>query len=239
MFNLKSIHWQLKTIVSSNFLFFKYLIKPLSKHKELFLNKGTNLIIEGYPRCGNTFCVAAFYYFSENNLSIARHRHEIGHVKHALFTGVPILIVFREPIEAISSFIVREGVSERFAVNFYIKFNSFILKNRDNLLLFDFNDIVNNIKGVVNCFSKKCGLTLIGFDNKGDVDEIKNIVIEMEKKDSGSDNVRSTHVAYPNKSRDILKNKVKYRLINQHSTLLEKANNIYSELMLKRTELVD
>lgn len=235
--NLNSIRWSIKTLLSSNLFIFKHIISPLSRHKELFLKKDSDLLIEGYPRSGNTFCAAAFYYFSNHQLSIARHRHEIGHLKHAFSSGVPTLIVFREPIEAISSFILREGVSELFAINFYVKFNSFVLRHNDKLALFEFNDIVNHIENVITRFSSMYNLDLNVSDSLLDKKEIKDIVIQMEKKDSGSEHVRSTHVAYPVMERTALKETIKNGLANRHFAILENANKIYNALIQKKINL--
>ena len=55
------------------------LYYPVMRHhrryKELLITDATELVLEGYPRSGNTFAVAALQFAQDRPLRIARHTH--------------------------------------------------------------------------------------------------------------------------------------------------------------------
>ena len=61
----------------------------------------TRICIEGYPRSANTFAGRLFHL--ANPVPIAHHTHLINNVKLALGYGIPVLILIRDPADAIAS----------------------------------------------------------------------------------------------------------------------------------------
>jgi hypothetical protein len=68
------------------------------------LHLGTEILIEGFPRSGNSFAVAAFCKAQKREVDIAHHLHAPGHVIAAVRSNVPALVVIRHPDEAVLEF---------------------------------------------------------------------------------------------------------------------------------------
>jgi hypothetical protein len=66
------------------------------KYKRLLADKYTDVCIEGYPRCANSF---AFNKFDSWNpgLKFARHLHIPHNVKQSVALGVPVSLLIRFP----------------------------------------------------------------------------------------------------------------------------------------------
>jgi hypothetical protein len=73
--------------------------------KRTALDSSTDLLIEGFPRSGNTFLLA-WIARANPDLRIASHMHSIANVRAALRSGVPVVVVIRPPEAAIASLAV-------------------------------------------------------------------------------------------------------------------------------------
>lgn len=98
-----------------------YVRKNLLGQRIAYADRCTDLCIEGYPSSGNTFATDAVR-GAWPGMSIASHRHAVAAVHRAAELGKPIVILTREPEEAISSCVVRFGWPVRHAIRSYIHF---------------------------------------------------------------------------------------------------------------------
>ena len=178
---INNLKWIFKSIFNHYFIGFAiYNMLFLTKRKNI-VDENTDLLIDGYPRSGNTYCFAKFKFLNPK-LNIASHRHEFGHIYSALKRKIPVVVVVRDPLDSISSFIVRESVSTSFALRYYIYFYNKVLVNIKNIILLDFKNIVlNKDFGFID--NKD-----IIFRNTSKKEEliIKEMIFNMEKSDSGN-----------------------------------------------------
>jgi hypothetical protein len=65
------------------------------------LDRSTALVIEGYPRSGNSLAVAAFARAQPTPTTIAHHVHAPAHVIAAARRGLPALLLIRPPEDAV------------------------------------------------------------------------------------------------------------------------------------------
>src|SRR5204862_776059 len=88
------------------------LYYPVMRHrrryKDLLISDDTELVIEGYPRSGNTFAVAALQFAQTRVLRIARHTHSPAQVMEAVRRRLPTLVLVRAPRDAAVSLVIRE-----------------------------------------------------------------------------------------------------------------------------------
>lgn len=100
------------------FLQFKYQVRSfLSLHPQLFfplvdlkqnsrqlaVDNNTEIVIEGFPRSGNSFAVGAFRAAHSYPVSIATHLHAPAQIIVATRKNIPTLVVIRNPIDAVIS----------------------------------------------------------------------------------------------------------------------------------------
>ena len=69
----------------------------------------SQIVIEGFPRCGNSFAEAAFRTVNGDKSKIAHHCHAAAQVLLALDWNIPSIVLFRNPVDAISSLVQRNG----------------------------------------------------------------------------------------------------------------------------------
>ena len=232
---INTYRWRMKNFVNDNEFFFRLLAKKTTKREKTFIDQNTDIVIEGYPRSANTFCVASFQYMQNKSISVASHRHELGQVLCALKMDLPVIILIREPKQAVSSFVIRENISIKYALHYYIKYYNKILANLNYFVIGDFHDIIKNIDIVIERINIKYKTDFNYFPlKKWDILNIKSIIIDMEKKDSGGNKVRKTHIAYPDKSRDASKQLIISVIENKYNTLLLEAEEIYNEIISQK-----
>src|SRR3954451_6340013 len=77
------------------------------RHPEWFLVDGsTDIVIEGYQSCGNTFARKAMAQ-ANPTLRIASHSHSWANVARGLRLGKPVVVLLRPPLDAVASHAVR------------------------------------------------------------------------------------------------------------------------------------
>ena len=128
----------LRTIVLSQ-AWTLMLSRPWIKKQGLIANIDTELVIEGFPRSGNTFTVVGIKeLFPE--LNVAHHLHVGGQLKFATNRGIPAYLLIRSPADAVSSFVTREPhISLTEALLSYIVFHASLLPIKKKIFVLDFN----------------------------------------------------------------------------------------------------
>lgn len=134
------------------------------------VDKDTEIVIEGYPRSGNSFAKRAFLSAQIIEPKIATHSHSAAQVEVAVRLKLPIIVVVRNPRDAIPSFYAlrkyaqRSGIKTRSLdveseiVN-YIEFNERIRALGDNVVLAIFDEVVEDFGGVVCRVNERWGTT--------------------------------------------------------------------------------
>ena len=83
-------------------LFFPF-VHLKSKSRKLAVTNRTEIVIEGFPRSGNSFAVAAFRAAQPRSVKIATHLHAPAQIILAARKNIPTLVVIRNPIDAVIS----------------------------------------------------------------------------------------------------------------------------------------
>lgn len=81
------------------------------------------IVIEGYPRSANTYAYAAMQVSQNRHVRVAHHLHQPAQVSWAARRGIPIILLIRDPAEAVLSYVVRESfLSTKRALIDYVRF---------------------------------------------------------------------------------------------------------------------
>lgn len=204
-------------------------IRP--RGKKTVVDSDSDIVLEGYPRSGNTYLVAMVQAMSTTPIRIARHRHEVGQILEAIRLKKPIVIVYRDPINSAASFVVREKVSPVFALRYYIDYYNEICSLSDFVLLINFNSLISDQVGTLNIISQSARSLKLK-DNRYFLDsDVRLIVNKMELIDSGQSLARVTHLAVPDSGRDEIKRNVISIIEKNCHHLLREANSTYSKLI--------
>jgi hypothetical protein len=110
----------------------------------------TELVIDGYTRSASTFAVYAFQLAQDRPVRLAHHLHAPAQLLRAARTGVPALVLIREPQGTVLSQVVREpGVAVRDALVSYTRFYSRLIPCRDRFVVADFSEVTSDFGAVV------------------------------------------------------------------------------------------
>lgn len=145
------------------------LLRSLSQH-EVYLRavargraslnvvrEGTDLTVEGFPRSGNTFAVAKLH-AKNPELVIAHHLHSASQVRRSVKFGLPTLILFREPIDSLASWLQREpDLDLQSAAKLYLNFYAEVLSERQSVVLSDFTQTVGSFEDRVGILNARFG----------------------------------------------------------------------------------
>ena len=128
-------------------------------------NENTDLHLTGYQRSGNTFAAEIIEnIFSE--YKFVTHFHSIASIKSALKNNVPVVVLFRNPMDSVLSSIVKrvDGTGEnlRTAITYdldeYFHYYSYILNNSDKIKIFHFIDLKNNPEKLIRLVSDQLNI---------------------------------------------------------------------------------
>jgi len=121
----------------------------------------SDLVCEGFPRSGNSFAEAALH-LCRPGLTLAHHRHVAAQVLSGLKIGVPVLVLIRDPLEAVSSAILRlDGRADpAWLIAEWLQFHTAIKPHLDQIVLSDFPVTTGNFETVLAALNSRYGLGL-------------------------------------------------------------------------------
>jgi hypothetical protein len=175
-------------------------ILPL--YRLVAVNPHTEVVIEGYPRCANTFAVVAFQMAQPNPVRIAHHLHSLAQLRRGVQMGIPTVALIREPNAATLSLAIRKKLADvRWAVDEYIDFYRGVVDLADNVLLADFVEVTDDFGAVIRRMNQRFGTAYAEFQHtEANVAACYEQIDRIEQRDAGGA-VRPTHVARPSTER--------------------------------------
>ena len=208
---------------------FKLLANLNRKKKHILVNKDSEIVIEGFPRSGNTFAHVAFEYAQGRDVNIASHFHAPGQIIWGVKSNVPTLLLIREPVDAVSSLLIRENyLSEMQVLRWYIEFYQSVYPYMNRLVLADFNEVISDFGQVMIKINKHYSTSFIPFEHSEEnVQTCFRIIEDLDRQDTKQENVTEKTVSRPSKIRNRLKIDVKKRLQTNYSQILHEAQKIY------------
>ena len=125
----------------------------------------TDLVVEGFPRAGNTFTVTALMNASQYNLRISSHCHHPSQVKRAALLGIPTVLVVREPLATLSSYLTfgrhgRPGAVIREYISYHRELSHYV----DRLLICEFSESITDLSAVIARINFRFGMDIPPFD---------------------------------------------------------------------------
>jgi hypothetical protein len=139
-------------------------VTPLGTSRRI--TEATDLVVEGFPRSGNTFTAAALEDASEYRLTIASHVHLPSQVKLALARGLPTLLVIRDPVSALASYLVYD---ERFTasdvIREYCSYHRELVPYAERLLVCEFEEVTSDMAAVIDRINRRYSMRIPAFDD--------------------------------------------------------------------------
>lgn len=130
------------------------------------ITDATELVIEGFPRSGNTFAVFAFRHAQADDVSVASHIHHLAPLKIAIDRKLPVLAVVRPPLPCLASYLVAgpharpQGVLKE-----YIHHHRGVLTLADELVIATFDQVTTDLSGVIDRLNQRFGTSFLPFEH--------------------------------------------------------------------------
>ncbi|WP_174614761.1 sulfotransferase domain-containing protein [Virgibacillus ihumii] len=224
-----------KVIQKNGFLYssYKYVFERSSYYRNI-TKKVTDICIEAYPSSANTYLMFLVLNLNKD-IYISHHTHTIANMKLAIKMNKPCVVVIRNPLDAISSYIFRFNSEESEnnkvlirAIDEYFEFYKFVQKNIENVYLVTFEDLIDNTSDVMVELQNYTNLEL----------NIENIDMEVlinkslnDVKNKAERKGRSGKGSVPSKSKEMGKKVVKNKIKNfsTYHESLELYNSLIKE----------
>lgn len=195
---------------------------------------GTRLVIEGFPRSGNSFARRAFIMAQDDpqiKNYIAHHLHVPAQVVRAARWQIPTLVLIRKPRDAVLSLTIRDPLSVDQALRYYISFYKTAEKYRDAYVLGLFEEVTEDFGRVIERVNEKFGTTFSLF--RHDEESVGELFAGMEaqaRKQYG-ETLLERKVQRPSAERRRVKHDIEYDLGNpKRRELIAEAEAIYDRL---------
>lgn len=139
----------------------------------------TDLVLEGYPRSGNTFARYAFMMAQPYPLNMAHHSHKPARVIESVKMEIPTLILIRRPKDCVLSYCIYEPrLSIRMGLLHWIRFYFSIEHLKNGYVLSDFDEVVTDFGQVIDKVNNSFGTKFEIFDHNDE--NVNKIYEQME-----------------------------------------------------------
>lgn len=187
--------------------------KPGHFHDPEVINNNTEIVIEAYPRSGNSFTVTAFKLAQRREVHVAHHLHAASHVKAGLRQKLPTLVTVRDPEEAILSYVIlTPHLQVKQALQSYLDFHEGILNIKDQLVVSSFKQVTTDFGAVVRRVNNKFGSSFIEFDHTDENVQHCFHVQETGWNEKGKD---EPNVGFPSEERKRIKDQLREQFYDE------------------------
>ena len=149
------------------------LYLPFARHKYQghspeVISSQTELVIDGYFRSANTFAVYAFQLSQGRPVRLAHHLHAPAQLITAARSGIPALLLLRDPEGAILSELLYDNVALPDALVAYARFYACLLPYLDNFVVGQFEQVTGDFGAVTRRVNERFGTTFTEFRHTED-----------------------------------------------------------------------
>jgi len=231
---LKRLLFVVQSILSTNPTIYMFLYKLFGKNNRLLVNSDTQIVIEGFPRSGNTFSVVALEWAQDRKLNIAHHLHAATQIIWAVNNNIPAVALIRKPVDAVASLVIREPcITIGAGLREYIRFYQAILPYKKDLLVVEFEQVISDYGESIMKMNEKFSTDFSFFEhNSENVKKVFELVQQYSIEESTSNTLDEKKVARPSVDRKLQAESFKNIIHgSEYSVLLARANELYNELL--------
>lgn len=160
--NRKVLRRRLRNLIAAH----PFLYLPLRRitRPEATLGPDTELIVEGFPRSGNTYAEFALRASQPRPIRIAHHSHAPAQVLAGYKRSIPVILAVREPRASLLSYASRVGHARLLPVEFlldeYIWYHRSILPTASGVLAVTLDDLIHRFDIVLSELNRRFDLDL-------------------------------------------------------------------------------
>jgi hypothetical protein len=224
-----------KTVLASRAKTMPIVFRPIAwmreDHKRTMVRRDSDIVIEGYWRCGNHFATYAFIQSQPAPVKVAHHFHAPAQLHLAARWNVPALLLVREPIEAVASATVfLEHDDPRPLLDFYNVFHESLRTIKDRLIVSDFPTTINDFSSVIRRVNERFGRQFALYRGTDEEESQLRDSIRREHRKNMQGNPAT--LPLPSAAKERRKLPIIDRIMSEaNSRALKQAQSLYTELM--------
>jgi len=154
-----------KYMVGDDPIFLPLLLRATPEGTSRAITPDTRLVVEGFPRSGNTFAVFAFRNAQAQQVEVVGHVHHPSQVKLAVRKGLPTLLVIRRPLPCLASYLVTAPHGRPAGVlKEYVRYHRELLPYLDSVVVGEFEQVTHSFSDVITEINDRFGTTFAPFD---------------------------------------------------------------------------
>lgn len=215
----------------------KRIFNPITR--DLTVSNRTEVVIEGYPRSGNTFAAHAFRMAQERDVVIATRSHAAAPVFEGIRRNLPCLVLIREPRDAaISAYVLSDGLlCPEFLLRHYRRYYKTLEPRLSRVLVATFSQVRSDFGTVTQRLNHKYNVRFRPFvHSETNVRAVFQSIDEFQqKRTKTADNHRT--VSRPDEVRNALKRNAESKF--DHSSvqgLLDSCHELYEQIRTRFAE---
>lgn len=135
------------------------------------LHRGTEIVIDGFPRSANTFASESFR-LANPDRSLAHHLHDRRRIRQAIGRKIPVILIIREPDGCVNSFAnaIPTGSVDFFYTE-YAKFYEGLLGVLSDVVVADFEEVTTSWPTIIQRCNQKFGTSYrsVGLDAREEI----------------------------------------------------------------------
>jgi hypothetical protein len=158
-----------RSLLGNHPVFLPIVLRATPRGTSRRITARTQVVVEGFPRSGNTFAAAALRHVGGGGLVIASHVHTPSQVVLATRRGIPTLVVVRRPVDSVASLLIAAPhVHFDRALEEWTDHYRRMWALRDALVVATFDQVTDDFGSVLDRLNSRFGLELPGFAHEPD-----------------------------------------------------------------------
>lgn len=175
----------------------------LHRNSASVVTPDTEVVVEAFPRSGNTFAVTALRQAQGRKIHLAHHTHVVGQLALAERLAIPTLTIIRDPIDASASLLVRHPETRPGgALRRYLRFYNYVYDHRQAMTIGSFATLKSDFGMIIDRLNEQFGLSLARFHPSPE--NLARVFSAIDRINANTTGGAATHVARPAVERDQL-----------------------------------
>ncbi len=198
--------------------------------KKRVVRRDSDVVIEGYWRCGNHFATYAFMVAQGREVAVAHHFHAPAQLMLAVRWGVPAVLLIREPVEAVASATVYLHREDPAAfLKFYCLFHRAVVDLADKVVVSDFPVTVGHFGAVIDAVNARYQRQFRTFaGDAAQCAEVERMIREEHAENMGAGQAQ---LPLPSEEKSRLKRRVIERIHEpRYASLFAECRQLYAHL---------
>ena len=197
------------------------------KRRDLVVDRDTEVVIEGFPRSGNSFSVFAFVQAQARPVHVAHHHHAQAQIIAGVRRGIPVCALIRTPEDAVKSLVVRApNVSVAYALRKYIRFYEDVYPYRDGFIVGPFEEVTTAFDRTIRRLNQRFNSDFVPFDHTED--SVARVFAEIDRINAEYNRGVEAVIAKPTEKKDRLKREVR---VEESPGLLARAREVHARFL--------